>query len=89
MTKKYNRDIPLPSSNDLFGGPGDRQRSTTDNTSVNSNQGVKINAMFGKDRPENRISRPIHRFNSAFKQAYNLLSPQSMAAKAIKPKKKK
>lgn len=22
MAKKYNRDVPLPSSNDLFGGPG-------------------------------------------------------------------
>ena len=83
-----NRDIPLPSSNDLFGGPGDRNRSTTDNTSVNSNQGVKINAMFGKDSPGNSISRPIHRFNAAVKQAYGLLNPVSNVAKAIKPKKK-
>ena len=32
MTKKYNRDYPLPSSNDIFGGPGDPRKTTADSS---------------------------------------------------------
>jgi hypothetical protein len=43
MAKKYNRDIPLPSSNDMFGGPGDPKKMRAKADSLKAQSNVKKN----------------------------------------------
>lgn len=54
--KKTTRDIPLPSSDGMFGGPGNPKKTASDNTSLNKNYMVgKLADMKGINKLDNTM----------------------------------
>ena len=75
MAKKYNRDMPLPSSDGMFGGPGDPKKKYT-----GLQEKVNIAKNLYKDNPSKV-------FSDAVKRAERNLADSISASKPMYKKK--